>query len=43
MNKTGFFRDHRATPNTRADIWVLSRLAVASAAAMTVLSVGLML
>jgi hypothetical protein len=43
MNKTGFFRDHREAEHTHGDIWVLSRLLVASSAAMTVLGFGMLL
>jgi hypothetical protein len=43
MNKLGFFKDHHETENTHADIWLLSRLAVASAAAMTVITFSVIL
>ena len=43
MNKTSFFREHKARENTHRDIWVLSRLAVAGGAALTVLTFGVIL
>lgn len=43
MNRPGFFREHHETENTHADIWLLSRLAVASAAAMTVITFSVIL
>jgi hypothetical protein len=43
MNKTGFFREHYERENTPRDIWILSRLAVAGGAALTVLTFGMIL
>ena len=44
MNKTGFFPEHHeAKEITQSDMWVLSRIAVASAAALTVVTFGLLL
>jgi len=43
MKKTGFFRDHHKPENTHRDVWVLSRLAVAGGAALTVLTFGAIL
>ena len=40
---TGFFREHHATEGTHADMWFLSRLAVASAAVLTVITFGVIL
>ena len=39
----GFYREHRETENTHRDVWVLSRLAVAGGAALTVLTFGFIL
>ena len=41
--KTGFYREHHETENTHRDVWLLSRLAVAGGAALTVLSFGVFL
>ena len=41
--KTGFFRDHHETEGPHTDMWFLSRLAVAIAAALTVLTFGVIL
>ena len=41
--KTGFFKDHHKPEAIHRDIWVLSRLAVAGGAAMTVLTFGVIL
>lgn len=43
MKRTGFFKEHHAKENTHRDIWVLSRLAVAGGAALTMVSFGLIL
>lgn len=43
MKKTGFFREHHKTEGTHRDVWVLSRLAVAGGAALTVLTFGVIL
>jgi len=43
MNKIGFFKEHHETEGTHADMWFLSRLAVASAAALTMVTFGLIL
>lgn len=43
MNRTGFFQEHHERENTHRDIWVLSRLAVAGGAALTVLTFGVIL
>ncbi len=41
--KTGFFKEHCKPEGTHRDIWVLSRLAVAGGAALTVLTFGVIL
>ena len=43
MNKPGFFREHHEAASTHADVWVLSRILVASAAALTVIAVNAIL
>jgi hypothetical protein len=44
MNKTGFFPEHHeAKEITHRDVWVLSRIAVASAAALTMVTFGLLI
>ncbi len=43
MKKAGFFQEHHKTENTHSDIWILSRLAVAGGAALTVLTFGVIL
>ena len=41
--RTGFFRDHHKPEAIHRDMWVLSRLAVASGATLTVLTFGVIL
>jgi len=43
LKKTGFYREHHATEDTHRDVWLLSRLAVAGGAALTVLTFGVIL
>ena len=43
IENTGFFREHHKTEGTHRDVWVLSRLAVAGGAALTVLTFGVIL
>ena len=43
MNKTGFFKDHHKPAGTHRDMWILSRLAVAGGAAMTMVAFGFIL
>jgi hypothetical protein len=43
MNRTSFFKEHRKPEGTHRDIWVLSRLAVAGGAALTLLTFGVIL
>ena len=43
INKAGFFKEHQKPEGTHRDVWVLSRLAVASGAALTLLTFGVIL
>jgi hypothetical protein len=44
MNTVGFFKDHQVAPEiTHKDMWLLSRIAVLSAAALTFVVFSLIL